>query len=195
MLFFLITEPGNAGKKKKAYVEKMLSVSPIRSAVFVLFLSPEFCLWLFWLVEAYPHNLMKPQQIPNATTTLQLGRAQGSWPWVAADVPTWCKARGVSRLLFSLLLTSTAQPAWESDLSVALSSAMQDFSFSNQWLSTSFQGWSIQQSTFFFLIIILKDEKLWNLTWAKKECCWVCRKYPKWHQTMAGFCSELFTSL
>lgn len=69
-IIFLITEPGNT-KENCGICRKMPRASPVRSAVFVLFFfSPEFCLWLFWLAEAYPHNLTKPQQIPNATTTL-----------------------------------------------------------------------------------------------------------------------------
>lgn len=70
MIIFLITEPGNT-KENCGICRQMPGAPPVRSAVFVLFFfSPEFCLWLFWLAEAYPHNLTKPQQIPNATTTL-----------------------------------------------------------------------------------------------------------------------------
>lgn len=69
MIIFLITEPGNS-TEICGIRRKMPRASPVRSAVFILFFSPEFCLWLFWLAEAYPHNLTKPQQIPNATTTL-----------------------------------------------------------------------------------------------------------------------------
>lgn len=37
----------------------------------MLFFPFKFCLWLFWLAEAFPYNLKKPQQIFNATATLQ----------------------------------------------------------------------------------------------------------------------------
>lgn len=70
MIILLITEPGNT-KENCGIWRKMPRASPVRSAVFSYFFSLSWiCLWLFWPAEAYPHNLTKPQQIPNATTPL-----------------------------------------------------------------------------------------------------------------------------
>ena len=176
MITFLIIEPGNT-KENCGICRKMPSASPVRSAVFVLFffLSPElqvFCwhsLVFFWLAEAYPHNLTKPQQIPNATTTLC------NWGEPRRADPGWLQTspammQGKRNKQATLLFASYLGCQWvrQSEFFLLLSRQLSGafLSITNGFLPFPRYDLYSRASHFSFT---LKHGKLWRLGRAKER--------------------------
>lgn len=70
MIIFLTIELGTT-KENCGKCREMPNPFPIKSAVSCFFFLLNFVCDFFWLAEAFPYNLKKPQQIFNATATLQ----------------------------------------------------------------------------------------------------------------------------
>lgn len=111
MITFLIIEPGNT-KENRGICRQMPSASPVRSAVFVLFFFfslLNFVCDFFGLLKHIPIILRSHSKFPMPQQHCATGESPEELILGGCRLPQqWCKARGISRLLFSLLLTWAA---------------------------------------------------------------------------------------
>lgn len=115
MIIFLITEPGNT-KENCGICRKMPGASPVRSAVFVLFFFSllNFVCDFFGLLKHIPIILRSHSKFPMPQQHCAAGESPEELILGGCRLPQqWCKAGGVSRLLFAFYLgCSTGQVEW-----------------------------------------------------------------------------------
>lgn len=178
---FLITDLETT-KGKCGMWRNMPRPSPIKSAALCFFWGGgplNFCLWVFWLAGAFPYNLKKPQQIPNATATLcSQGGAQRADPggWSLSAI---IQGRRVRRLPFSLHFPALFSLPGTEIFFEYLSFTYLRLSLQCQWLSIASERWLTWQSTRF--CSILKHGKLWKLGSTKERGRRASGKYQKEH--------------
>ena len=183
MINFLIIEPGNT-KENCGICRKMPSAFPSQISCFCTFFSPllNFVCDFFGLLKHIPIILWSHSKFPMPQQHCATGESPEELILGGCRFPQrWCKAKGISRLLFPLLLTWAANGSGRVNFSVAFPSAIWGFSFYYQWFSTFSRVWFIQQNIpFFFYVETWKALKVGK---GEGKRLGVTRKYSKWHQT------------